>query len=163
VHGSRGFYQEQLTWRLLEHPALAPIIFYAPLILDWSEAKLSKSLYIKQGGYNYLVETGRRYLLDADAFLETTGGIEALFEEVQDWVNHPYKLFRNYTLEYLETQLIAHGMAYPSAAKGANKADILLSPVKVTPPNASPEETFEPPSSSPSLLPSKYDSSLDNK
>ncbi|CEL10940.1 hypothetical protein ASPCAL14047 [Aspergillus calidoustus] len=162
-----GFYQEQLTWRLLQHPAHAPIIFYAPLILDWSGAKLSKSLYIKQGGYNYLVDTGRRYLLDGDAFLETIGGMKALFEEVQDWVNHPHKLFRNYTLEYLETQLITRGMAYPSAASGAKKSDILLSPM--TPPNASPE-TFEPPSSSPSP-PSKHDpdlnplhsSPLDNK
>ncbi|KAF7586210.1 hypothetical protein BBP40_009289 [Aspergillus hancockii] len=39
-----GFYQEQMTWRLLERPEIAPIIFYAPLILDWSGVKLSKSM-----------------------------------------------------------------------------------------------------------------------
>ncbi|GFF78712.1 hypothetical protein IFM60648_05287 [Aspergillus lentulus] len=105
-----GFYQEQLTWRLLEHPENTPVIFYTPLILDWSGAKLSKSLYIRENGYKYLIDAGRRYLLDADTFLETEGAIEALFEEAQDWVDKPYKLFRNYTVDYIDMQLISRGM-----------------------------------------------------
>ncbi|GIJ92098.1 hypothetical protein Asppvi_011073 [Aspergillus pseudoviridinutans] len=105
-----GFYQEQLTWRLLEHPENAPVIFYTPLILDWSGAKLSKSLYIRENGYKYLIDAGRQYLLDADSFLEIEGGIEALFEEAQDWVDKPYKLFRNYTVDYIDMQLISRGM-----------------------------------------------------
>ncbi|KAL2841159.1 hypothetical protein BJY01DRAFT_257157 [Aspergillus pseudoustus] len=105
-----GFYQEQLTWRLLEQPATAPVIFYTPLILDWSGAKLSKGLYVKEDGYKYLVDAGHRYLLDGEVFLQTRDGLEALFKEVQDWVDKPYKLFRNYSLEYLEMQLVARGM-----------------------------------------------------
>jgi hypothetical protein len=105
-----GFYQEQLTWRLLEHPENTPVIFYTPLIIDWSGAKLSKSLYIRENGYKYLIDAGRRYLLDADTFLETEGAIEALFEEAQDWVDKPYKLFRNYTVDYIDMQLISRGM-----------------------------------------------------
>ncbi|XHG08681.1 hypothetical protein AWENTII_011775 [Aspergillus wentii] len=105
-----GFYQEQLTWRLLERPASAPVIFYAPLVLDWSGGKLSKSMYVKQGAYKYLRDSGRSYVLDTDAFFRNEGGLKALFEEVQDWVENPYKLFRNYSVEYLDTQLISRGM-----------------------------------------------------
>ncbi|KNG86719.1 hypothetical protein ANOM_005185 [Aspergillus nomiae NRRL 13137] len=108
-----GFYQEQLTWRLLERPGNAPIIFYAPLILDWSGVKLSKSLYVKQGSYKYLCDAGRRYLLDTDIFLKTECGLKALFEEVQDWVEKPYMLFRNYSLEYIDMQLLSRGMQLP--------------------------------------------------
>ncbi|KAL3462789.1 hypothetical protein BJX64DRAFT_299348 [Aspergillus heterothallicus] len=105
-----GFYQEQFMWRLLEQPHLAPIVFYAPLMIDWSGVKLSKSLYVNHDGYNYLIDAGGRYLLDSDTFLETQGGVEALLEEVQDWVDNPYRLFRSYTLEYLDMQLTARGM-----------------------------------------------------
>ncbi|KAE8309482.1 hypothetical protein BDV41DRAFT_547700 [Aspergillus transmontanensis] len=108
-----GFYQEQLTWRLLERPGDAPIIFYAPLVLDWSGVKLSKSLYVKQGAYKYLCDAGRSYMLDADTFLKNEGGLEALFQEVQDWVEKPYKLFRSYTVDYFDRQLISRGMKLP--------------------------------------------------
>ncbi|OJD11361.1 hypothetical protein AJ78_07853 [Emergomyces pasteurianus Ep9510] len=105
-----GFYQEQFAWRLLEYPRYAPIIFYAPLILDWSGGKLSKSLYVREGAYEYLCDAGRRYLLDADTFMETEGALDALFEEVQDWVKEPRKLFRSYSIDYIDTQLISRGM-----------------------------------------------------
>lgn len=105
-----GFYQEQLTWRLLERPGNSPIIFYAPLILDWSGVKLSKSMYVKQGAYKYLCDAGRSYMLDTDTFLKTKGGLKALFEEVQDWVEKPYMLFRNYSIDYFDMQLISRGM-----------------------------------------------------
>jgi hypothetical protein len=104
------FYQEQLTWRLLERPKNAPIIFYSLLIVDWSGVKLSKSLYVKQGAYKYVIDADRRYMLDADTFLKTEGGLKALFEEVQDWVEKPYMLFRNYSIDYLDVQLISRGM-----------------------------------------------------
>ncbi|KAI9765423.1 MAG: hypothetical protein M1840_007381 [Geoglossum simile] len=102
-----GFYQEQLLWRLLEHRLSVPIIFYSPLILDWSGSKLSKSMYVKQGAYNYLRDAGLKYMLDIDALLNAEGGLEALFEEVKDWVAEPYKIFRSYSIEYLHTQLVA--------------------------------------------------------
>ena len=42
-----GYYQEQM---LLRNIADSPIIIYAPLILDWSRLKISKSLYVREGG-----------------------------------------------------------------------------------------------------------------
>ena len=63
-----GIYQEQLFFRQLAllrpflspaaraaYDTLGPPVFaYAPLVLDWSGAKLSKSLYVKRGAYAYL-------------------------------------------------------------------------------------------------------------
>ncbi|KAN0083291.1 hypothetical protein V8E54_002379 [Elaphomyces granulatus] len=105
-----GFYQEQLLWRLLDHKSNVPLIFYAPLILDWSGSKLSKSMYVEHGAYKYLRDAGLEYMLEADAFFNIRGGPEALFAEVQAWVAAPYKLFRGYSIEYLHKQLIARGM-----------------------------------------------------
>jgi hypothetical protein len=105
-----GFYQEQFTWRLLPCLKEAPLIFYAPQILDWSGAKLSKSLYVKRGAYAYLREAERQYLLDVELLLSIEYGLEALYSEVQEWVERPFMLFRNYTLVYLDKQLAARGM-----------------------------------------------------
>ncbi|KAL4932400.1 uncharacterized protein BDV17DRAFT_287924 [Aspergillus undulatus] len=105
-----GFYQEQLLWRLLEGRVDGPVICYAPLILDWSGGKLSKSLYVETGAYQYLVDSGRGYMLDADVFLGCEGGSEALFEEVREWVRKPYKLFRDYSVEYMDFKLRERGM-----------------------------------------------------
>lgn len=108
-----GFYQEQLCYRLVEQgreiPGF-PMIFYAPLILDWSGSKLSKSLYVKEGAYKYLCEAGLGYMLDANVLLDAQFGLEALFAEVQQWVAEPYKLFRSYSVEYLHRELISRGM-----------------------------------------------------
>lgn len=108
-----GFYQEQLCYRLVEQGGESPgfpMIFYAPLILDWSGSKLSKSLYVKEGAYKYLCEAGLGYMLDANVFLDAEFGLEALFAEVQQWVAEPYKLFRSYSVEYLHRELISRGM-----------------------------------------------------
>lgn len=105
-----GFYQDQLLWRLLDDTSSAPVIFYAPLILDWSGSKLSKSMYVEQGAYEYLREAGLEYMLDTDVFLNAVGGLEALVAEAQAWVAEPYRLFRNYSTEYLHMQLMARGM-----------------------------------------------------
>lgn len=105
-----GFYQEQFTWRLLPCLKEVPIIFYAPQILDWSGAKLSKGLYVKHGAYEYLREAGREYLLEVALLLDAEYGLEALYFEVQEWVEKPFMLFRNYTIAYLDTQLAARGM-----------------------------------------------------
>ena len=56
-----GFWQEQLLWRLLDQPIL---IVYTPLITDWSGSKLSKSLYLQEGAYEYLKQAGQEYLLN---------------------------------------------------------------------------------------------------
>jgi hypothetical protein len=109
-----GFYQEQLLYRLVEQKPEFPVIFYAPLILDWSGSKLSKSLYVKEGAYRYLVEAGLAYMLDVRILLNAESGCEALYEEVSSWVREPYKLFRSYSLEYLHRALVSRGMVLDS-------------------------------------------------
>ena len=97
-----GFYQEQLLYKVasrLGYPAHElPAIVYAPLILDWSGAKLSKSLYVKEGAYKYLPE----YLINYEKFSELLGesGIRVLFDEVSSWLDEPYRLFRHYSVYY---------------------------------------------------------------
>lgn len=105
-----GFYQEQLCYRLVEQKLGFPMIFYAPLILDWSGSKLSKSLYVKQGAYKYLCKAGLGYMLDVKQLLGAESGLEALFAEVKGWVAVPYKLFRSYSVEYLHRELTSRGM-----------------------------------------------------
>ena len=105
-----GFYQEQLCYRLIEQKPEFPMIFYAPLVLDWSGSKLSKSLYVKEGAYRYLYEAGLGYMLDVNILLDAESGLEALFAEVQQWVAEPYKIFRSYSIEYLHRELVSRGM-----------------------------------------------------
>lgn len=97
-----GYYQEQLLYKVasmvgyLAHE-LPPII-YAPLITDWSGAKLSKSLYVKQNAYQYMPQ----YLVNYQQFIQKFGekGVEKLFNEVSGWVREPSKLFRSYSVYY---------------------------------------------------------------
>ena len=97
-----GFYQEQLLYRcsaLLGYQAhKLPKIVYAPLIIDWSGAKLSKSLYVREGAYQYLPP----YLVNYHEFKTRLGkgGIEKLFQETSLWLKEPYRLFRNYSVYY---------------------------------------------------------------
>ena len=94
-----GYYQEQLLWR---HIARNPVlIFYSPLIVDWSGAKLSKSLYVREGAYKYLEEQNLDYMLSFKRFKEQGKNLQVIFEEVKDWVDHPYKLFRSYSIHYM--------------------------------------------------------------
>ncbi|MFC7443051.1 hypothetical protein [Laceyella putida] len=73
---------------------------FAPVIVDWSGAKFSKSLYVRKGAYNYLPKG----LIDFSAFLSTYGteGFDKLWGEVQEWVKNPSKLFRNYSVDYFQ-------------------------------------------------------------
>lgn len=97
-----GFYQEQLLYKptsLLGYSANdLPIIFYSPLVTDWSGAKLSKSLYVKNEAYKYLPN----YVVNYESFKEKFGtkGIETMYSEVLSWLVKPYKLFRNYSVYY---------------------------------------------------------------
>ncbi|KAI0330449.1 hypothetical protein GY45DRAFT_1323791 [Cubamyces sp. BRFM 1775] len=108
-----GTYQEQLFFRQLallkagvapsplrEQIAL-PLIVYAPLVVDWSGAKLSKSLYVKKGAYTYLAPRGMEYLLEYRRMVEEGRDRRVLFRAVEDWVQNPAKIFRPYSLEYL--------------------------------------------------------------
>ena len=75
-----------------------PAILYTPLVLDWSGAKLSKSLYVKQGAYSDLPS----YLINYE-FLKNEKGIYALdviHKITNNWITNPYLLFRNYSIYY---------------------------------------------------------------
>lgn len=77
-----------------------PLRLYAPLLLDWSGAKFSKSLHEEKGTYDYLSSKG----LDNYAnFLEyyQVQGLEKLWMEVTSWMEEPKKFFRNYSIEYI--------------------------------------------------------------
>jgi hypothetical protein len=97
-----GFYQEQLLYKCVDLLGYIvselPMIIYTPLILDWSGGKLSKSLYVNKNAYSYLPP----YLINYESFDSEVGetGLNLLYSEVTDWINHPYKLFRHYTVYY---------------------------------------------------------------
>lgn len=101
-----GFYQEELLYKpssILEFPVEnLPAILYTPLVLDWSGAKLSKSLYVKEGAYSDLPA----YLINY-SFLKRDKGIESLRiinDITDDWINNPYLLFRNYSIYYFKKE-----------------------------------------------------------
>jgi hypothetical protein len=76
-----------------------PARFFTPIIEDWSGAKFSKSVYVEKGTYGYLPDG----FLNLVEFKKEYGkkGIDALWEEVNNWVTDPKKVFRNYSAEYL--------------------------------------------------------------
>jgi len=77
-----------------------PIRFFAPIILDWSGAKFSKSLYLKKEAYKDINEAFINY----NNFINFYGieGINKLWSEVKSWIDNPKKFFRNYTVEYFQ-------------------------------------------------------------
>ena len=97
-----GFYQEQLLYRTTDilgySVSKLPMILYAPLVTDWSGAKLSKSLYVNEGAYRYLPS----YMINYDNLRKEKGsiGLSKVYSEVHSWLEEPYKLFRNYSIYY---------------------------------------------------------------
>ena len=109
-----GMYQEMFLYRPLAAWSAAtglavgrtPHILYAPLIVDWSGAKLSKSLYVREGGYDAMKLLGADGLcsyvqLKGQFGGDSTEGLKRVWEEVQRWVADPRKLFRTFSVEYL--------------------------------------------------------------
>lgn len=101
-----GFYQEELLYKptsILGYPVdKLPVILYTPLVLDWSGAKLSKSLYVKQGAYSDLPA----YLINYE-FLKKEKGLQSLnvIHEITDkWIANPYLLFRHYSIYYFKKE-----------------------------------------------------------
>jgi hypothetical protein len=107
-----GIYQEGLLYRPLKQwSALTnlgrgrtPHIFYAPLIVDWSGAKLSKSLYIRKDGYGAMKLLGTDGLLSYDRLKSCHGpqGLRRIWDEVETWFEKPEMLFRSYSVEYFQ-------------------------------------------------------------
>ena len=97
-----GFYQEQLLYKTASILGVLandlPLLIYAPLITDWSGAKLSKSLYVRNNAYSYLP----KYIINYDELKNTFGnqGLKCIYLEMENWINNPYKLFRNYSVYY---------------------------------------------------------------
>ena len=97
-----GFYQEEMRYKLasyLGYPVhKLSMIFYAPLVLDWSGAKMSKSLYVKEGAYSDIPKAFINY-----SFLKEEYGIEGLnilYKIILNWFSKPYMLFRHYSIYY---------------------------------------------------------------
>lgn len=110
-----GTYQEMLLYRPLAAWSAAtglaagrtPHLLYAPLVVDWSGAKLSKALYVREGGYDAMAQLGTDSLcsyarLRAKFGGDGSKGLKAFWDEVQRWVADPRKLFRTYSVEYLQ-------------------------------------------------------------
>ena len=70
------------------------MIVYVLLIIDWSGAKLSKSLYVQSGAYQYLKDQGMDYLVSYQVFKDQKKDLGVVFDEVEGWVAKPYKLLR---------------------------------------------------------------------
>lgn len=97
-----GFYQEELLYKVASMVGSKvenlPTILYSPLILDWSGAKLSKSLYVKEDAYRYLP----KFLINYENLKSEYGfqGLDYIYEITNQWVNNPYMLFRHYSIYY---------------------------------------------------------------
>jgi hypothetical protein len=94
-----GFWQEQMLWRHVTKP---PLIVYVPLITDWSGGKLSKSLYLQPTAYDYLKKAGLEYMLNYEVFKQEGRDLAPLCDEVELWVDEPFRLFRTYTVHYMK-------------------------------------------------------------
>lgn len=97
-----GFYQEELLYKTASicnyDVNNLPIILYCPQILDWSGAKLSKSMYVTKHAYQDLP----KYLLNYEELYKEYEhkGLDYIHEETDLWLEEPYRLFRNYTAYY---------------------------------------------------------------
>lgn len=97
-----GFYQEEMRYKIASYlgcPAhTMSLIFYAPLVLDWSGAKISKSLYVKEGAYSDIPKQFINYCY----LKEKLGykGLDILLQIIYNWIDNPYMLFRHYSIYY---------------------------------------------------------------
>ncbi|CAG8568360.1 9025_t:CDS:1 [Scutellospora calospora] len=102
-----GFYQEQLLYRGIAMFNIdiinSPLIVYGPLVIDWSGAKLSKSILV-EGGYKYMTKQGLDYFINYQKFKTkfNSKGLEILFDETNLWLEESHRLFRNYPIFYFE-------------------------------------------------------------
>lgn len=97
-----GFYQEEMRYKLASYLGYSvhnlSMIFYAPLVLDWSGAKMSKSLYVKEGAYSDIPKAFINYFYLKEKY--GLVGLKYLFEIVSEWFDKPYMLFRHYSIYY---------------------------------------------------------------
>jgi S-adenosylmethionine/arginine decarboxylase-like enzyme len=74
-----------------------PPRLFAPIILDWSGGKLSKSIYLDDA------TTQDNPIENYNIFMEKygKGGLLCIYKEVKEWLSIPKKFFRNYSLEHI--------------------------------------------------------------
>lgn len=97
-----GFYQEELRYKIASYLGVdahrMSMIFYAPLITDWSGAKLSKSLYVQKDAYRDIPDEFTCYQRFKSKF--GYNGLDKFMRIIDNWLEHPYMLFRNYSIYY---------------------------------------------------------------
>lgn len=125
-----GMYQEAFLYRPLAAWSAAtgcaagrtPHILYAPLVVDWSGAKLSKALYVCEGGYDAMALFGTDGLCSfarlKSEFGSGADGLRRIWDEVHRWMDDPKKLFRTFSVEYLNRAIREAGGAM---AEGTQK------------------------------------------
>jgi hypothetical protein len=94
---------------------MAPFNMFTPQILDRSGAKLSKTIYLREGAYAG-ISPGWTSLTAFEARFGP-GGLTRLWEEITAWVRSPRKFFRNYSVDYFEYLFTQEE---PQAADGAH-------------------------------------------
>ncbi len=77
-----------------------PLHIFTPLIVDWSGAKLSKSIYVNTDSYKYLSAGFMDYDLLKNNYRNNVTKI--LWKEVLKWIQTPELFFRNYSIDYLK-------------------------------------------------------------
>lgn len=116
--GSDWAHYASINMESLGHLGLStadlPMRFFAPVILDWSGAKLAKSAQVGSDAY---ADTPQFYV-NFEELRHTFGDdiINVLWKETQSWLSSPKRLFRNYTIEYMESVL--YPPEPPCQAKG---------------------------------------------
>ena len=77
-----------------------PIRVFTPMILDWSGAKFSKSLYMKLNDYENINQAFNDYRVFKKKY--SAQGINLVWELACQWVNEPKRFFRNYSIDYFD-------------------------------------------------------------
>lgn len=105
--GSDWAHYAPINIESLEHLGLSiadlPMRFFAPVVLDWSGAKLAKSAQVGSDAYK---DTPQFYV-NFEELRRTFGDdiVCVLWDETQRWISSPKRLFRNYTIGYMESVL----------------------------------------------------------
>ena len=80
-----------------------PMRFFAPVILDWSGAKLAKSAQVGSDAYHNLPQHFVNYTKLKSQYGPDV--IDFLYEQVSPWLDNPKKIFRNYSIAYMDKLL----------------------------------------------------------
>jgi len=57
---------------------------------------------VRSGAYQYLKDMEMDYLVSYKVFKEQGKDLGVIFDKVRDWVEHPYRLLRSYSIAYVD-------------------------------------------------------------